>query len=133
MSDEIIKVLDAIGDKFGIMIDWTQQNVQPYIQDLCQRVTQYKLTTNIVGLVITIFLLAVGTIWLIYTINTTTGYKNRYSLSDDDKFTRQIICFIASPIMILIGLIATITLVDNICMCLFIPEKVLINELQSIL
>lgn len=133
MSDEIIKVLDAIGDKFGIMIDWTQQNVQSYIQDLCQRVTQYKLTTNIVGLVITIFLLSIGIIWLIYTINTTTGYKNRYSLSDDDKFKRQIICFIASPIMILIGLIVTITLVDNICMCLFIPEKILINELQSIL
>ena len=70
MSDEIIKVLDAIGDKFGIMIDWTQQNVQSYIQDLCQRVTQYKLTTNIVGLVITIFLLSIGIIWLIYTINT---------------------------------------------------------------
>lgn len=34
MNDEIIKVFDYIGDKLGIVIDWTQQNIQPYLQDL---------------------------------------------------------------------------------------------------
>ena len=37
MSDEIIKVLDNIGEKVGITIDWTSQNILPYLQDLMHR------------------------------------------------------------------------------------------------
>ena len=32
MSTEIIKILDAICDKFGLVIDWTSQNVTPYMR-----------------------------------------------------------------------------------------------------
>ena len=32
MSDEIIKVLDDLSDRVGITIDWTSQNVLPYLQ-----------------------------------------------------------------------------------------------------
>lgn len=47
MSDEIIKVLDALAEKFGIAVDWTRQNIQPYIEDLCHRIVGYELTTSI--------------------------------------------------------------------------------------
>lgn len=32
MSVEVIKVLDALVEKFGIAIDWTSANVLPYLQ-----------------------------------------------------------------------------------------------------
>ena len=32
IANNYITVLDEIGSKFGLAIDWTQQNVQPYIQ-----------------------------------------------------------------------------------------------------
>ena len=32
MSNEIIKVLDALSDKLGIAVDWTSENVLPYLQ-----------------------------------------------------------------------------------------------------
>ena len=35
---EINNAIDKICEKFGIMVDWTQQNVQPYITDSCERV-----------------------------------------------------------------------------------------------
>lgn len=131
MSDEIIKVLDNLGEKFGVVIDWTQQNIQPYAQDLCQRVTQYKLSTSIVGLVIAILLLIVSITWFIYTIKTTTGYKNKYGFSDDDKFIRQCSCFIIAPIMCLTGLIIGSCMIDNIYMCIYVPERILINMISS--
>ena len=131
ISDEIIKVLDVLGEKFGIVIDWAQQNIQPYIQDLCQRVTQYKLSTSIIGLIFAILLLVVSTIWFVYTIKTTTGYKNKYELSDDDKFIRQCSCFIITPIMCLISLIVGSCMIDNICMCIYVPERVLIDMISS--
>ena len=130
MSDEIIKVLDAIGDKFGIMIDWTQQNVQPYIQDLCQRVVQYKLTTSIVMLVIATIILSIGVIWMLFTIIKIIRHKY-CDLDDISGF--QITCFVISPIIIAIGLILTSFMINDICMCHFIPEKILINEIQVIM
>lgn len=34
MSEDIIKVLDNLAQKFGIAIDWTSQNAMPYLEDL---------------------------------------------------------------------------------------------------
>lgn len=47
MSNEIIKVLDAICDKFGLAIDWTSQNVMPYVEQLCEHIVQYELSSSI--------------------------------------------------------------------------------------
>lgn len=35
MGEEIIKVLDALAEKFGLAIDWTSNNVIPYLETLC--------------------------------------------------------------------------------------------------
>ena len=40
MSSEVSEALTAIGEQFGLVIDWSQQNVQPYIENLIQRVAQ---------------------------------------------------------------------------------------------
>lgn len=47
MSDEIIKILDDLGQRFGIAIDWSSQNVMPYLQDLVRRFTTYEIATSI--------------------------------------------------------------------------------------
>lgn len=31
MSDEIIKILDDLGQRFGVVIDWSSENVMPYL------------------------------------------------------------------------------------------------------
>lgn len=41
MSNEVIKVLDHICDKFGIAIDWSSSNVMPYLQDLMVPIPVY--------------------------------------------------------------------------------------------
>ena len=47
MSEEIIKVLDYLGEKFGVAIDWTQENVLPYLQDLLSRFAGYRITVSV--------------------------------------------------------------------------------------
>ena len=37
MSEEIIKILDDLGRRFGILIDWSSKNILPYLQDLIPR------------------------------------------------------------------------------------------------
>ena len=52
MSEEIIKVLDDLGDRFGIAIDWTSENVLPYLQNLMDRFITYNIAMNILYIVV---------------------------------------------------------------------------------
>lgn len=62
MSTEIIKILDAICDKFGLVIDWTSQNVTPYVEQLCEHIVRYELSSSILYILIAILaiVLAIG-------------------------------------------------------------------------
>lgn len=67
MSEEIIKVLDNLGQKFGIAIDWTSQNILPYLQDLMNRFISLQSAKAIIWIVIlsvlviaTIILMVIG-------------------------------------------------------------------------
>ena len=46
MNEEIIKVFDYIGEKLGIVIDYTQKNIQPYLEDLWHRFITYEIVIN---------------------------------------------------------------------------------------
>lgn len=41
MSEEIIKVLDAVCDKIGIAVDWSAENITPQMMDLFKRYGNY--------------------------------------------------------------------------------------------
>ena len=59
-SSQFIEVLDALCDKIGIAIDWTSQNVIPYITDLTTRIITYEISTSAAWIVIAaiVFLIA---------------------------------------------------------------------------
>lgn len=60
MSEEIIKVLDNLGEKFGIAVDWTSQNIMPYIQELMNRYRSYFITSCVIWLTLELVLLFIS-------------------------------------------------------------------------
>ena len=64
MSQEIIKVLDNLAQKFGIAIDWTNQNILPCLQDLMGRYISLQNSYAIIWIVISIIMI-IGLIILI--------------------------------------------------------------------
>lgn len=54
VSEQIIQVIDALCEKFGIAINWTSENVIPYIEILCKKLITYEIVTSIVWMVIMI-------------------------------------------------------------------------------
>ena len=52
MANEIIKVLDNLGEKFGIAIDWSSANIMPYLQDLMTRIVKYETYTSIAWIIL---------------------------------------------------------------------------------
>lgn len=113
MSDEIIKVLDNLAEKFGIVIDWTSQNVLPYLQELCDKYINYEIWTSVVYLVICLLV-------FVLLLNGMRKYCN-------DNADR---CFLG--IIMFIPLIVAVFQIIDIVTALTFPEK-LIYEYISLL
>lgn len=47
ISDEVIKILEYLCDKIGITIDWTSNNVIPYLEQLCEKFVKWEIGTSI--------------------------------------------------------------------------------------
>lgn len=58
---EIISILDYIGNKLGIAVDWSSQAMMPYVKDVITRIVQYEIATSIAWMVLAIlFVLVIG-------------------------------------------------------------------------
>lgn len=61
VSEQIIQVIDALCEKFGIVVDWTSKNVIPYVETLCKKLIIYEISTSIAWMVI-MTLISIGSI-----------------------------------------------------------------------
>ena len=62
-SDELIKTFDYLLSQFGITVDWTSENVLPYLQTLAEKLVRFEINTSIMGLVVGVVVLTVG-VWI---------------------------------------------------------------------
>lgn len=53
-SSEAISLIEYMASKFGIMIDWSNQNVLPVIQTLAGKYITWEISTSIVWIVLII-------------------------------------------------------------------------------
>ena len=131
MSEEIIKVLDELGKRFGVVIDWSNQNIIPYLQELLKRFICYRNITACVWIIISIAMTISGVVMFKF-LNKgekSDNYNKDYC-SDEDMLAALgymfSICIIALGIGLLIGNIFGI--VKNVCM----PEMVVYEYITSI-
>lgn len=119
MSDEIIKVLDDLGDRFGIAIDWTSENALPYLQDLMSRYIKYETMTSIMWMVTGVIGLLLGIIFI---------YKGFKSDDPDENDAGLVLIFTfvtIACIVIIIFQISDIITVNTI------PEKMIYEYLSN--
>lgn len=127
MSNEIIKVLDAICDKFGLAIDWTSQNVMPYVEQLCEHIVRYELVSSTIYTVLSLVILVVGTIFCIRMFKKI--FKS--SLFDFDKTGAYAgIIFLLIAIYMIFFTTLTIQFEDAITALTF-PEKTIIEFISQ--
>ena len=121
MSDEIIKLLDDLGRRFGIVIDWSSENVMPYLQDLMSRYINYEIITSIVWLIV----LVVCCTGMVIAIPRLITYERERNESDCIVWpTVVVVIFIAMIILCLLGIGSQI---NDLIICNTIPEKMIID------
>ena len=62
MSQEIINVLNYLGEQLGIAIDWTSENIWPQVMDILERYRLFELATTGIWLVIELAMLIFATL-----------------------------------------------------------------------
>ena len=131
VSNQIIEILNALCEKFGIAIDWTGQNVMPYVQELTKKAVNYELWTSVVNIVF--FLLSTGVCWfIVWKLSRTSGFRW------DDVFDEAAptIAMIFAIIGTILAFVLFCVVVDesmDIITCLTFPEKIIFNMVQDIM
>ena len=129
MSEEVIKILDALAEKFGLAIDWTSANALPYLQQLCGKYVIYEIATSSVWMLIGICLLFVGK----YVIEKAKYCWGKYK---EDRYSDYdygvILLGILAGCVIVVGIAVILYQTFDIVTCITFPEKIIIEELQSV-
>lgn len=118
VSTQIIQVLDELCRRFGIVIDWANESILPYIEELAKKFITYEIKTSWFWIVITIATAVVAVLMGILFWKT----------SDD----------ITPFVMILILAVFVLTLVVgaqvyDIITCEVLPEKILLREIKELI
>lgn len=54
VSEQVIDILEYLADKIGITIDWTSNNVLPYLEELCRKFIEWQIYTSIAWIVLAV-------------------------------------------------------------------------------
>lgn len=60
MENKVIEVLDALCDKFGMAIDWTQQNMMPQMIDIFERIRTYYIAIDALSIFVNLLILVLA-------------------------------------------------------------------------
>lgn len=132
MSEEIIKILDDLGKRLGLAIDWSNQNIIPYLQELIGRFLAFRNVQAIIW--ICIFLIVTGlSIWGIKKLikwRKSDKYDKDFYADDPVVFWLSItgICF-----MLLLSFIVIFCNLEGIFQNILLPELTVIEYIQAYL
>lgn len=134
MIDEIIKLLDELAKRFGIAIDWTSENVMPYLEDLCSRFITYNIVVNVFWIIMA-FVVICFDVWFVkksyqmYKEDRNNIFFETFSFGRDVTYlwiATVITVIVFSLISVILGLVALL----EIPKLIFIPEVFMIDWLN---
>lgn len=132
MSEEIIKILDDLGKRLGVAIDWSNQNVIPYLQELIGRFVAFKNVQAIIWICISLITIGLTIFGLVKLIKWRKSDKYDKDFYSDDSF----VFWMSIAGIVLVLFVASVVIICNtfgICQNIFLPEITVIDYIQAYL
>lgn len=128
MSNEIIKILDDLSKRIGVAVDWSGENVMPYLEELMKRFIQWEIVTSTVWVVIGIVLFICG----LYCTKSIWKRRNNYAYFGDfdEGVTWRFIISISAMVC---GAIIFYCQCFDICEAVCIPEKTIYDHITFLI
>ena len=144
VSDQIIAVIKELCAQFGIAIDWTQENILPYIESLCKKFIQYEIYTSIMWMFVpTIFIVILAITSKIFhknAMNIPEKYnqgnpRGPWEPYDTDAWETFVAClsYAFLAISILVCIIVTFVQIHDIITAITFPEKLIFEYVSGLL
>jgi hypothetical protein len=133
VSEQIIQVLDNLCEKFGLVIDWTSENVVPYMSTLCTKLISYEIWTSVAKMVLIAILsiaVAIATKKLIPTFKRGLEQQKSYEMGWTVASTFAIIGLVFFG-GICIGILTSQTM--DIIKCVTFPELYIFEYIQDLI
>jgi H+/Cl- antiporter ClcA len=129
VSNQIIEVLNEICNKFGLAIDWTSKNVQPYLQELMGKCVAYKFANAVLYLVVGIFFGIAGIIFAKMALENWKKYKEIGEFSGYD--IPALLQTIASGCLLITFIAMIMCNIETMITCKTFPEKVVLDMITQ--
>lgn len=135
MSEEVIKILDDLSQRFGIAIDWSSQNVLPYLQDLMTRLIQYKNIQAIIWIVVSVIMFILVGIILRVALKYIDKYYDRdeySSVYDEDRALAKGFAWLIAGIFIFAFILVITLNIRGLIQNIYLPEATIIEYIKSL-
>jgi hypothetical protein len=133
VSEQIIQVINTLCEKVGIAIDWTGDNVIPYVTLLCDKLITFEIATSIVWSVLFLVLAIVGTIVRkgIFSWSMKRAKEDPYN--EDWYYFIGGFCVVAEVGLWIAFTAVTATQAFDIVKCLAFPEMYLFEYISALI
>lgn len=123
-SEQLIHLIDEFAKRIGIVIDWTNDNIMPYLCDLITRYGQFHLAINSIMFIICL-LVAILCAW---------GWlKEIERYNSYDFYEMGILSTTALILMTFFSLFGLFHFGYQMIQLLFIPEWFILEQLQGLM
>lgn len=132
-AEQIILVINTLCEKFGIAIDWTAENVAPYIEALGTKLVAYGVWSSIatIAVCVVMSILSVALVRRLHPVFKNGMENSRYH--EDDWGIGMCLMYAALVILNLVCIIMVICNVYNIVKCLTFPELYVFEYVQNLI
>lgn len=133
VANSYVVALNELSKKFGVTIDWTKQNIQPYIQDMMGRVVKYEIFDSVLGMLFCILILGASIFSIMLAVK---DYKNKYKEYKDGKSYSQpeFMDYFLLTLLVIPIFCSTFTLfscIGDLYKCITLPEMIFLETLLS--
>ena len=144
MDKELCNVIDKIAEKIGVAIDWSSENVMPYIQDIMQRYRTMSIVETIIIMTVCAIIITICVIGAVKMAKgIINGLNNRVSsiwfdADHKDSYYDDASTFSA----VMTALITVLFLISFIVLCgatgelmgwLYVPEVKFLEVLKGLI
>lgn len=134
VSEQIIYVIDELCKRFGIAIDWTSENVIPYLTTLYDKLINYEIWTSIALMAIWL-VLSMGSIIVIKKFKPAfkEGLERNRHNNDCGWVMGAVFACTGLAILYIITIAVVYAQIMDIIKCVTFPEMYVFEYVQSLI
>lgn len=123
-SEQLIHLIDEFAKRIGVVIDWTNDNIMPYLSDLITRYGQFHLTINSIMFIICL-LVAILCVW--------SWLKKIERYNSYGFYEMEMLSIPALILTTIFSLCGLFHFGYQMIQLLFIPEWFILEQLQGLM